>query len=279
MAVLDNPSTYLAAAPVIVTSPTARCGTTLVQRLISSSDNAFVYGEDVGNQMRILTSLFSAQIVAAERTAADVDATFWRAIDGTLDEWRPGLAPPVNVTLSAWTDIYYQLPLGLAKFGRSIGRPIWGFKWPAYPSEVLKTFLALMPKAKIVYVVRNLEDTLKSAKARRFVTTEEQVLAFCQAWTSNLQGVADLKQRDQVMILHYEALLEQRRKQIDALQAFTGASNIRMTEFDLKVNTFTGAPEKGYAPDGYIPPEPLDAVESEIVQSYSVALGDDLMIG
>jgi len=250
-----------------------------VQRLISSSDNAFVYGEDVGNQMRILTTLFSAQIVAAERTAADVEATFWRAMDGTLDEWRPGLAPPVKVTLSAWTDIYYQLPLALAKFGRSIGRPIWGFKWPAYPTEVLKTFLALMPKAKIVYLVRNLEDTLKSAKARRFVTTEAQALEFCQAWTTNLQGVAELKQRDQVMILPYAALLEQRREQIDALQTFTGASNIRMTEFDLKVNTFTGAPAEGYSPDGYIPPEPLDEAEREIVRSCSAALGDDLIIG
>ena len=39
---LDIPNAYLAAAPVIVTSPTTRCGTTLVQRLLCASDNAFV---------------------------------------------------------------------------------------------------------------------------------------------------------------------------------------------------------------------------------------------
>jgi hypothetical protein len=279
MADLDVPASYLASAPVIVTSPTTRCGTTLVQRLISASDNAFVYGEEVGNQMRALTSLFSAQILAAERNAADVDAAFWSAIDGTLDEWRPGLAPPAHVTLRAWTDIYYQLPLSLAKFGRSIGRPIWGFKWPACPIEALKTFLTLMPRSKIVYVVRDLEDALKSAKARRFVTTEAQVLEFCNTWTSNLTAVADLKQKDQVMLLRYETLIERRHEQIAALRAFTGATNIRMTEFDLKLNTFAGALEDGHAPDGYIPPEPLDEVEREILRSFSVPSGEGLAIG
>jgi hypothetical protein len=279
MANLDVPAAYLASAPVIVTSPTTRCGTTLVQRLISASDNAFVYGEEVGNQMCVLTRLFSTQILAAEQNAADVDTAFWRAMDGTLDEWRPGLAPPAHVTLRAWTDIYYQLPLSLAKFGRSIGRPIWGFKWPGCSIEALKTFLTLMPQSKIVYVVRDLEDALKSAKARRFVTTQAQVLDFCTTWTSNLKAIADLKQNDRVMMLRYETLVERRHEQLAALQAFTGASNIRMTEFDLRLNTFVGAPDDGHALDGYIPPEPLDEVEREILRSYSFPSSEGLAVG
>ena len=54
--IINLPDRYLTAAPVIVTSPTTRCGTTLVQRLLCASDNAFVYRHN-----RCLRELLEAQ--------------------------------------------------------------------------------------------------------------------------------------------------------------------------------------------------------------------------
>src|SRR5665213_3751605 len=90
---------YLAAAPVIVTSPTTRCGTTLVQRLLCASDNAFIYGEEIGHQFRTLAGLFATQIKACDLNRQSMDDAFAMALAGGLHDWRPGLTPPSQVVL------------------------------------------------------------------------------------------------------------------------------------------------------------------------------------
>ena len=204
MATLDIANRYLAAAPVIVTSPTTRCGTTLVQRLLSASDNAFIYGEEIGNQARVLTSLFLNQIGHWETQGPASDQAFGRALDGDLDEWRPALAPPSEVMLKAWSETYYQLPMALAEFGRSIGRPIWGFKWPGAAPEMARGLMALMPKSKLIYVTRDLADALKSAKARRFVRTAQDVDGFCAQWARHMSAFAQLPDNGRIARVRYE---------------------------------------------------------------------------
>jgi hypothetical protein len=248
---------YLAAAPVIVTSPTTRCGTTLIQRLLCASDNAFVYGEEIGSQFRTLAGLFATQIRACEQNGAAMDDGFALALAGGLRDWRPGLTPPRQVVLDAWTDAFYQLPVSLAAFGERIGRPIWGFKWPGCPAETLRTFLTLMPRTQVVYVMRNAVDALKSAKARRFATSPEGAAAFCAEWARNVTGVTAMAGDPRLMILKYEDFVEDRDSGLAALGDFTGALNMRRSEFDLKVNTFEGEEAYGHSPTQYIAPEPL----------------------
>jgi hypothetical protein len=254
---LSLSESYLAAAPVIVTSPTTRCGTTLVQRLLCASDNAFVYGEEVGNQFRALAGLFAAQIRFCDAHAAAIDDAFVLAMAGSLRMWRPGLSPPAGVVVKAWTEVFYQLPVTLASFGRTIGRPIWGFKWPACPPETVRTFLTLMPQAKVIYVLRNAADALASAKARRFVVTAEDAARFCAGWAGSVRSFTALADDPRVMILRYEHLVADHESGVQALSAFTGAENIRQSEFDLKVNTFEGDAAEGRSPTQYIAPEPL----------------------
>jgi hypothetical protein len=257
LATLDVPTRYLAAAaPIIVTSPTTRCGTTLVQRLLCASDNAFVYGEEIGAEFRALAALLSQQIHQFEQKQAALDDAFHLALAGALRDWRPGLTPPTAVLLKAWIDVFYQLPLALADYGQTIERPIWGFKWPGCPPDTLRTFQTLMPGARVVYVVRNIVDTLKSAKARRFVKSPPEAAAYCAEWARNLRGVASLP-ADRLLVIRYEALMQERDAHLAALARFTGALHIRRSEFDIKVNTFEGDEADGHSPTQYIAPEPL----------------------
>ena len=262
---LDLSAAYLEAAPIIVTSPTTRCGTTLVQRVLCASDNAIVYGEEIGRQFQALTALFATQIRYCENHQAKLDEDFARAIGGVLTDWRPSLAPPAQVLLRAWTDTYFQLPLALARFGSEIGRPIWGFKWPGCPIELITAYLTLMPRAKVVYVMRNLVDALKSAKARRFVTNAAEVESFCVQWAKNAQAALGLQKHGRVLILPYERLLERRDEQLGALGAFTGARGLRPQAFDVKVNTYLGDKADGHSPTQYIEPAPLTEAEFETV--------------
>ena len=257
MATLEVPNRYLAAAPIIVSSPSSRCGTTLVQRLLTASDTGFIYGEEIGQQLHVLTGWFTAQLRFVERTGQAMDAEFDQALAGTLKDWRPGLMPPSSVMLKAWTETYYQLPTTLMHHAQSIGRPLWGFKRPSFARETLKGFLSFMPRSKIVYVFRNPLDAAKSAKARRFVTTTREIAAFCADWAKNMNEAAELAQDDRVLFLKYENLIEQRREHVQLLELFTGIENIDVRAFDLKVNTYEGSEAEGHAPGQYIRPAAL----------------------
>ena len=254
---LEIPNGYLAAAPVIVTSPTTRCGTTLVQRLLCATDNAFIYGEEIGSQFRTLAALLAHQIRQCEQHGPAMDDAFSLAMAGGLRDWRPGLTPPAQTVLNAWTHAFYQLPASLADFGRQAGRPIWGFKWPGCPAATVRTFLTLMPASKVVFVMRNVVDALKSAKARRFVKTEDDAAAFCTEWARNMREFSALSQDPRVLIVRYEDLIVARDAQIRVLSDFAGAVGMRRSEFDLKVNTFEGVEAEGFSPTQYIPPATL----------------------
>jgi hypothetical protein len=262
---LEVPNAYLTLAPVIITAPTPRCGTTLVLRLLSASDNAFIYGEEIGRQIRLLANYMMGLVGEFERVGPRYDAEFERALAGTLTDWRPGLIPPTRVLQSAWVHTFYQIPMALAEFGASIGRPIWGFKAPDYARDELRTFLMLMPRARVIYMVRRLEDALASAKARRFVTDEASVAAFCAAWAKNLGDMLTLND-DRVLLIRYEELLTAREAHIKALESFTGARGLKPEAFDTKVNTFFGDEADGHSPTQYIAPAALTESDLQAIE-------------
>ncbi len=265
MATLDIPNRYLALAPIVVTSPTTRCGTTLVQRLLTATDNCFVYGEEIGNHVRALTHVFIAQVGHLETNGAAVDEAFIQALTRTLDRWQPGLGPPANVMLHIWTETYYQLPANLAAFGRTLDRPLWGFKWPGYARHELRLLRLLMPQTRVIYVTRNVVDALQSAKARKFVVTEPEAERFCTEWASNMTAFAEDGAEERTLHLRYEILIGQCEAQIAALAAFTGALSIQSSELEVKLNTFVGEASDGHSATQYIAPEALSAREWAIV--------------
>lgn len=268
MATLDIPNAYAGVAPLIITSPATRCGTTLAQRLISASDNAFIYGEEIGNQIKELTNQFLSVIQYCEGNEAALAEDFRQAFEGSLTDWRPGLAPPAPVMLKTWVETYYQLPAQLAAFGQSVGRPVWGFKWPAYPPLMVSALLTLMPHAKVLYVLRNPVDALQSAKARRFVQSPQEAAGFCAAWRAHFEAFRSMPPDPRVLWVKYEDLLAEKHRSLAAIEAFTGVRNIRHDAFAVKVNTYRGEAAQGRAPTQYIEPEILTDAEFEAVRAH-----------
>jgi hypothetical protein len=267
MTTLDVPDRYLGLRPVIITSPSTRCGTTMVQRLLTASSNAFIYGEEVGHQIRTVTVWLIGMLRVFEQAHPRTDEDFAQAMAGTLATWRPGLTAPVEVMRKAWIETYYQLPYTLAEFSRSQGRPVWGFKFPAFNRDTIRAMLMLMPETRVVYVIRNLCDALKSAKARRFATSEDEIGQFCADWASNMREMIDLALDQRVLFLKYEDLMADRGRCMELLQQFTGAENLDAHAFDLKVNTFEGAEADGHSPISYIAPCDLTDGERAIIMA------------
>jgi hypothetical protein len=276
-ATLEVPNKYLASAPVIVTSPTSRCGTTLVQRLISSADNAFVFGEQIGHDMRLLADWFVGQIRFLDNGGGPLrDKEFESALAGTLMDWRPGLTPPTRVMLSAWMETFYQVPYALTQEAQAMGRPVWGYKFPGHPRDELNAFLRFLPRTRVVYVYRNLFDVLKSAKARKFVATNKDVATLCSQWARNLTEIHDLAGDGRVLLVRYEDLIARREEHIARLEAFTGARGIKPGAFDLKVNTYKGQVEQGYSPDQYIAPAELSKLDRMTVLAKAAPIMERL---
>jgi hypothetical protein len=268
MPTLEIPNRYLALAPVIVTSPTARCGTTLVQRLLCASDNGFVYGEEIGHQLRTLTAWLLGLMRHWEQTGAAVDQDFARCLAGELADWRPGLTAPTEVMRRAWMETFYQLPQALAAHAASVGRPVWGFKIPGYTRDMLSTLLTLMPRAKVVYVFRSPYDVVRSAKARRFVTADQEVAALCAEWARNITEVAQLGSDERILFLKYEDLVQRQDEATRLLELFTGVTGVRRQVFELKINTYAGEEADGRSPTQYLAPADLtDADRAAVMQN------------
>jgi hypothetical protein len=267
MTSLAVPNRYLGLAPVVVTSPTPRCGTTLVQRLLTDSSNAFIYGEEVGHQIRTLTAWLLGLLRQFEQTQSSVDPDFQRALEGALTDWRPGLTAPTEVMRRAWIETYYQLPAALAEFSASVGRPVWGFKTPGYTRDMVRTVFSMMPGAKAVYLIRNLHDVLRSAKARRFVTTPDDARKLAAEWARNIREMVELAADERLLFLKYEDLLARRDEHVRLLELFTGAEGLDARQFDLKVNTFRGQEAEGHSPTQYIAPAELTQAELEAMEA------------
>jgi hypothetical protein len=271
-ATLDVPEKYLALSPVIITAPAPRCGTTLVQRLLTASGNGFIYGEEIGSEIKDLTTLFFSQLQMLEARGAQLDADFADALSGNLQKWRPFLTAPAAVMQKGWIETFYQLPLALARHSEAVGRSVWGFKFPGYSREMIRGLLSVMPRAKVVYVFRSLPDVLMSAKARRFVTTPEQTAQFCADWAKNLMEASELAADQRVLFLKYEALIGLPAEHIQMLELFTGATGIDAKELDAKINTFEGEEAAGHSPTQYIAPAELTDEDRALIQQHAGAV-------
>jgi hypothetical protein len=268
MPTLEVPNRYLSIAPIVVTSPSVRCGTTLVQRLLSASDNGFIYGEEIGHQLRTLTAWLFGLMRGWEQNGAAVDEDFARALAGELGDWRPGLTPPTEVMQRAWVETFYQLPKALDEHAAAIGRPVWGFKIPGYTRDMLRTLLMLLPRAKVIYVFRNPLDVVRSAKARRFTEGDQGVAALCAEWARNLREAAELGADERLLFLKYEDLVQRQEDVTRLLELFTGVEGVRRDVFDLKINTWAGEEAHGHSPTQYIAPAELtDADRSAVMQN------------
>lgn len=276
MTTFQIPSEYANVAPIIITSPTTRCGTTLVQRLLSMSSNGFIYGETNGNHFAILTEMFIGTLQYLDKSGDIVDADFQHALAGDLTDWRPGLMPPTAVMVETLAETFYGMPVTLARHAASVGRPVWGFKYPGFKRDTIKALLRIMPQCKVVYVFRNLFDTLKSAKARQFVKTDGDVRTYCAQWGKNMSEMAEMAENERILFVKYESLVEQRDEHIKLLEMFTGARELKPAAFDIKVNTFLGEKKDGHSPKQYIEPAKLTKTDRATVLEQAGAIMEHL---
>lgn len=253
--------------PLIVTAPTIRCGTTLLQRLICSSDDALLFGEPAGNDLvtalrviKVQTSMYAAN---RHQFAQGLEAF----AGGNRNDWMIDLMPDLDGYLRALVDGYLQ-PLAYCRdFAHRAGRPVWGVKYPGWSGEELQAIMTFLPRAKLIYIHRDIVPALRSAKARGSVRRSTELKAFCAQWAANMRMAAQLRDSDRVMVLSYDQLAGDSERTLQRLEAFTGVTRIDRGVLAHRVNEWSRDDER---PE-YIPPAELTAEEMKAAEEAASA--------
>ncbi|OHE81021.1 MAG: hypothetical protein A2X76_00605 [Lysobacterales bacterium GWF1_69_6] len=251
------------AAPLLVTSPTIRSGTTLVQRLLCSAPGGLVYGEEVGKDVEFQLQVLAARRLVYRHNGARFRQALSQVLDGETNDWIIDLMPG----LEAYVDALGQGALAgmkaCAAHAASVGRPAWGFKYPGMAPTVLPLLAEAMPGLRVVYVLRGLADTLRSAKAWGALPDAIQVQRFCDDWLAHQHFVHGWRAGIPLLVLRHEALVADPAAAIARLRAFAPIGEPDPGVVSRRINAPAG--------EAYREPEPLSPQEQEWVDAAVAA--------
>jgi hypothetical protein len=145
----------MAVAPVLVLAAGQRCGSTLIQRLLSSHPAVLIWGEHAGQLRQVL-----AVADRLHRWAADFGEP------GRLGYARAGhqsfmanMTPEtehIDEAVRAFVEALFATPAA------NSGKPVWGFKEVRYGLPEASALQRLFPQCRVVHIVRDPRDVLRS---------------------------------------------------------------------------------------------------------------------
>src|SRR5690349_2711991 len=142
-------------SPIFLLGSGQRCGTTLLQRFLSSHPDVIIWGEHDG----VLSKMF-AQF---ERLHEWQDL-FGHHFDkynqsGPLHHFIANMNPPRRVVNDVQVEMvrgYWQRP------AHALGRQYWGFKEVLYGADMAVQLRDLFPGARVIYITRHVFDCFVS---------------------------------------------------------------------------------------------------------------------
>ncbi len=263
-AILDGIATDL--DPLIVTSPLQRSGTTLLQRLLCSAPNTLIYGERAAQELEFFLNIYAYKVQEYGLRREANQRVLSRVLQGQVNDWILELTPDTDGYLAAlqsgaFAGIAYCRDYALAQ-----GRPVWGFKYPAWNPVILRTLRRLMPRARLLFIGRDPFSALRSAKAQHMMDTPLELQRLCQSWLSGMSYIMELDDDPGVLSVRYEDLVGQSQETLALISAFSSAAGMDPSVLDHRINILPGQQFAGESADGYIPPAELTEDELRMVR-------------
>ncbi len=254
----------VAVHPVFVFAPTARCGITLIQRLLNSSGEIIVYGENAIIANTLPQNMFRISITAkshedARRKLLDGEYDFWSsAIWPDIKEWSGSVIGALDMFLRTYQDC-----------SAKDGFDKWGIKNPVDDARYCAFFYETFPSSKIIFVYRHILDVVKSYKARKWLPDVQACSDLVVRWRNNVNYMLGCNVHDRVMLIRYEEMVAKPARYAELLEKFAGLSGIDQSVFERRINTFKGTEENGHSPDQYIQPSDLSEQEIDVIRELS----------
>lgn len=252
-----------AAAPLLLTSPAIRSGSTLVQRLLCSASDALVYGEEVGKDLELQLQVLAARRLVYRQSRPRFEQALAGVLAGRTDDWIIDLMPDIGAYLASLGRGALAGLDACAAHAESLGRPAWGFKHPGMAPAALALLAELRPGLRTVYVLRGLADALRSAKAWGALPDEAQVRRYCEDWVAHQRFVHAWRRQVPVLVLRHESLVADPAGAIARLRQFAACGAINPGVLDRRINAPAG--------EAYREPAPLSAQEQAWVAAATAA--------
>ncbi len=256
--------------PILIASAVRRSGTTLVQRLMCSSENALVFGESCAHELGFAQQLFQGKQLSLMPFKESNDVMLKDVLAGKVDDWLANLMPPVPSYLDAVMESAFGPMVYLKKYAKEAGRPLWGMKMAQWSAYQLIQLQRLFPDLKLIYIHRDLESCVSSAIRMEMIYELHEIEHFCQLWKGDAQVVQDQFPSENVLWIDYNQLVEEPEVVVDALQGFTGAKNIDVAVMEKKINTFSYDPRLQKDAEGsWLKPVSVSEEIKNIIRKYA----------
>lgn len=258
--------------PVLVTSPTIRCGTTLLQRLLCSSSNALIYGEEIGKDLEMQLQIYASRKMVYSHSRQRFSSSLDSVMQGDTNDWIPDLMPDIDGYLEASRQGSFAGLDYCRQHALAAGRTIWGFKYPGWPPHLIHMFLETIPETRVIYILRNLADCLRSAKAWGEIHSEEDMKQFCEQWSVHMQFMRQYRESASVLMLSYENLIEEPETVIQHLRDFLPFENLSRDVLRHKINNKLQGINARHQNNDYITPAALTTAEREHVEAVMATM-------
>ncbi|TNJ32874.1 sulfotransferase [Arenimonas terrae] len=257
-------------SPLVVTSPTTRSGTTLLQRLLCSAGNTLVYGEEVGKDLEMQLQILTARRLVYTHSRPRFADNLERFLQGDTNHWLVDLMPPLDDYLAALRQGAFAGLQECQRQAQAAGRTLWGFKYPGWPPHLLRLLSSELPGTRVIYLHRRLADTARSAKAWHDYA-EPQMLAFCEQWLANQQAMRERRGDPTVLMLSFESLVQDPAGTLERLRDFLPFEGIDAGLLRDRINNQTHGGGAQHGHNDYIEPAALSAQEQAWVDAAQTA--------
>jgi len=248
--------------PVFIWAPAQRCGTGLLQRLITSSKEVIVFGED-----RFFTDNLPNLMLEHAEHAEQIKQDTGKLASGDHSGWYPSALPNYEGYLDALAGAFQLVVNVYQKSSIELGYVRWGTKLPYAGSGQVQAINTLLPHSKHLYIYRNIFDVMRSIKARKWVESKESFRLVCNNWINSIrQNVDNHGNCEWFHFLSYENLIGDPKIESEKIQKFLGLNDLDQKVFDHKVNTFVGEQAEGHSESQYVKPGKLTTFEYQICE-------------
>ncbi len=223
--------------PVFIFSAGWGSGSTLLQRLVLSSNETVIWGEALG-EAGVLLRLTAAMSTIRKDWPPDIFFSTTDNIEELHNQWVANLTPPIIHFRNAQRKMLLEW---FAKPAEDYGVKQWGFKEIRLTIDHARYLRWLFPKAKFLFLYRNVYDCYQSYKGSKWYTVWphshcKTPFDFANHWKLLLQGYLEGYKEVDGRLIKYEDLIAG-KIDLAELAKYLGLSNIDESVMKEKIGS------------------------------------------